>query len=61
MGVIALVAALSVPVYAYGKGWNKAVRAGFGAGDRQAPFVQTIPNLTAEHSAKLTELRTQRD
>jgi Spy/CpxP family protein refolding chaperone len=61
VGIIALVAALALPVYAHGRGWNKAGRAGIGPEGRQPACVQTMPNLTAEQSAKLTELRTQRD
>ena len=60
-GIIALVAALAVPVYAHGRGGNKGGGAWFGPAGRQAPCVQTMPNLTAEQSAKLTEFRTQRD
>lgn len=61
VGIIALVAALAVPVYAYGRGGNKGRGAGIGPEGRQAPCVQTLPNLTAEQSAKLKELRDQRD
>jgi len=61
VGIIALAAALAVPVYAYSRGGNKGRGAGVGPEGRQAPCVQTMPKLTAEQSAKLTELRTQRD
>jgi len=61
VGIIALVAALAMPVYAHGRGGNKARGAGFGPEGRQPACVQTMPDLTAEQSAKLTELRTQRD
>jgi zinc resistance-associated protein len=61
IGIIALVVALAVPVYAYGKGGNKGRTTGFGPAGRQPACVQTMPNLTAEQSAKLTELRNQRD
>jgi Spy/CpxP family protein refolding chaperone len=61
VGIIALVAALAVPVYAYGRAGNKGRGAGVGPEGRQPACVQTIPNLTAEQSAKLTELRAQRD
>jgi len=61
VGIIALVAALAIPVYAYGKGWGKGRAMGIGPEGRQAPCVQAGPNLTPEQSAKLTELREQRD
>jgi len=61
VGIIALAAALAVPVYAYGRGGSKGRGAGIGPEGRQAACMQTIPNLTAEQSAKLTELRTQRN
>jgi Spy/CpxP family protein refolding chaperone len=60
-GIIALVAALAVPVYAHGRGWHKGGGAWFGPEGRQAPCVQTIPSLTPEQSTKLKELRDQRD
>jgi Spy/CpxP family protein refolding chaperone len=56
-----LVAALAMPVYAYGRSGNKGRSMGIGHESRQAPCVQTMPNLTTEQSAKLKELRAQRD
>jgi len=61
VGIIALVAALAMPVYAYGRGGNKGRGTGIGPEGRQAPCVQTMPNLTPEQSAKLKELREQRN
>jgi len=61
VGIIALVAALAMPVYAYGRGGNKGRSAGIGSEGRQAACVATMPSLTAEQSAKLKELRDQRD
>jgi Spy/CpxP family protein refolding chaperone len=61
VGIMALVVALAVPVYAYSRGGNKGRGAGVGPEGRQPACVQTMPNLTSEQSAKLTELRTQRD
>jgi Spy/CpxP family protein refolding chaperone len=61
VGIIALAAAIAMPVYAYGRAGNKAGKAGIGPAGRQAACVQTMPNLTAEQSAKLKELRDQRD
>ena len=61
IGTLVLVAALAVPVYAHGRGWNKGGGAWFGPEGRQAPCVQTIPSLTPEQSTKLKELRDQRD
>jgi Spy/CpxP family protein refolding chaperone len=61
VGIIALVAALAMPVYAYGRGGNKGRGTGIGPEGRQAPCVETMPNLTPEQSAKLKELRDQRD
>jgi zinc resistance-associated protein len=60
-GVIALVAALAIPVYAYGRGWGRGRGMGIGPGARQAPLCYNVPNLTPEQSARLTELREQRD
>lgn len=61
VGIIALVAALAIPVYAKGKGWGKGKGMGIGPEGRQPACMRTMPNLTAEQSAKLKELRTQRD
>jgi Spy/CpxP family protein refolding chaperone len=61
IGIIALVAALAVPVYAYGRGGNKGRGTGLGPEGRQAACVATMPDLTPEQSAKLKELRNQRD
>ena len=61
VGIMALIAALAVPVYAHGRGGNKGGGAWFGPEGRQAYCVQTMPNLTAEQSATFTELRNERD
>ncbi|MFW6114949.1 MAG: Spy/CpxP family protein refolding chaperone [Thermodesulfobacteriota bacterium] len=61
VGIIALAASLAIPVYAYGKGWGKDRGKGIRSEGRQSACMRTMPNLTAEQTDKLTQLRTQRD
>jgi Spy/CpxP family protein refolding chaperone len=61
IGTLVLVAALAMPVLAYDRGWGKGRGIGIGPESGQAPCCETIPNLTPEQSAKLQELREQRD
>ncbi len=61
IGVLVLVAAIAIPVFAHDRGWGKGRAPGIGPEGRQAPCCEAIPNLTPEQSAKLTELRQQHD
>jgi len=61
VGIIVLVAVLAMPVLAHDRGWGKGRGMGIAPDGRQAPCCETIPNLTPEQSAKLQELREQRD
>jgi Spy/CpxP family protein refolding chaperone len=61
VGILVVIAALAIPVFAYDRGRGKGTGAGFGPEGRQAPCWEAIPNFTTEQSAKLKELREQRD
>jgi len=61
VGIIALAASLAIPVFAYGKGWDKGRGKGIRPEGRHPACMRTMPNLTAEQTDKLTQLRTQRD
>ena len=60
VGTMLLVAAIAIPVLAHGPGWGKGRGMGMGFTNRVSPYCESIPNLTAEQSAKLKELREQR-
>jgi len=62
VGIILLVAAIAVPVLAQGPGWGRGRGRGMGMGftNRVTPYCESIPNLSAEQSARLKELREQR-
>ena len=60
LGTVLLVAAIAVPVLAYGPGWGKGRGMGMGFTNRVIPYYESIPNLTADQSSKLKELREQR-
>jgi len=60
VGTVLVVAAIAVPVEAYGPNWGKGRGMGMGFTDRVTPYCESIPNLTAEQSAKLKELGEQR-
>ncbi len=59
VGTVLLVAAIAVPVLAYGPSWGRGM--GMGFTNRVTPCCESIPNLTAEQSAKLKELREQHE
>jgi Spy/CpxP family protein refolding chaperone len=61
IGTIVLVAALAMPIFAHDRGWGKGRGVGIAPEGTQAPCWEAIPNLTPEQSAKLQELRQQRD
>jgi Spy/CpxP family protein refolding chaperone len=61
IGILVLVAAIAIPVFAHDRGWGKGRGMGMVPGGTQAPYCYNIPNLTPEQSAKLTELRQQHD
>lgn len=60
VGATLLVAAIAIPVLAHGPGWGRGRGMGMGFTNRATPYCENIPNLTAEQSAKLKELREQR-
>ena len=57
VGTVVLVAAIAFPVLAYGPGQGKGL--GMGFTNRVTPYYENIPNLSAEQSSKLKELREQ--
>jgi len=57
VGTVVLVAAITFPVLAYGPGRGKGM--GMGFTNRVTPYCENIPNLSAEQSSKLKELREQ--
>ena len=59
VGTVLLVAAIAVPVLAYGPSWGKGRGMGMGFTDRVTPYFETIPSLSAKQSSKLKELREQ--
>ncbi|MBW2311295.1 MAG: Spy/CpxP family protein refolding chaperone [Deltaproteobacteria bacterium] len=61
IGILVLVAAIAIPVFAHDRGWGKGRGMAMVPGGMQAPYCCNIPNLTPEQSAKLTELRQQHD
>jgi len=60
VGVLVLAVAVAIPALAYGPSSGRGQGMGMGYSNRGVPYCESLSNLTAEQSVKLSGLREQR-